>query len=62
MDIFQDPSERIDRVEKEEERHVEERDRLEEERRQAEEPEAEEPKAEQPSNERLQPPSADQNR
>lgn len=62
MDIFQDPSERIDRVEKEEERHVEELERLEEERRPAEEPEAEQPTAEEPSNERQQPPSSNQDR
>jgi rubrerythrin len=49
MDIFQDPSERIDRVEKEEERHVEELDRLEEEKRPAEQPEADEPKTDEES-------------
>jgi rubrerythrin len=62
MDIFQDPSERIDRVEKEEERHVEELDRLEQEKRLAEEPDAEQPNSEEPSNEGLQPPSSDQAR
>jgi rubrerythrin len=62
MDIFQDPSERIDRVEKEEERHVEEVDRLEQEKRPAEEPDAEQPNSEEPSNEGLQPPSSDQAR
>ncbi len=62
MDIFQDPSERIDRVEKEEERHVEELDRLDQEKRPAEEPDAEQPNADEPVNERQQPPSSDQAR
>jgi rubrerythrin len=62
MDIFQDPSERIDRVEKEEERHVEEVDRLDQEKPPAEEPDAEQPNAEESSNEGLEPPRSDQDR
>lgn len=67
MDLFQNPNDRIDQVEKDEERRVAEVDRLEEEKKPAEEPEAEqpnaeEPNAEEPSNERLQPPSPDQPR
>jgi rubrerythrin len=61
MDIFQDPSERIDRVEKEEERHVEELDRLEEEKPPAEQPEADEPKTDEESSKHLEPHS-DQDR
>ncbi len=53
MDIFQDPSERIDRVEKEEERHVEELDRLEQEKQPAGEPDADEPKTDDESSKHL---------